>query len=43
LGGRLVQPSDMRHKGRISHWNPERGFGFVTPALDGERVLGQLT
>ena len=29
----------MRHKGRIVEWNDERGFGFVTPALGGDRVF----
>lgn len=28
-----------RQKGRITHWNAERGFGFVTPVGDGERVF----
>lgn len=29
----------MRHKGRISDWNDDRGFGFITPALGGDRVF----
>ena len=28
-----------RQKGRITHWNAERGFGFVTPVGGGERVF----
>jgi uncharacterized membrane protein YsdA (DUF1294 family)/cold shock CspA family protein len=29
----------VRHKGKITNWNAERGFGFVTPAAGGERVF----
>src|SRR5579859_4068810 len=29
----------VRHKGKITNWNGERGFGFVTPAAGGERVF----
>lgn len=29
----------MRHKGRITDWNDDRGFGFIAPALGGERVF----
>ncbi len=29
----------MRFKGRITTWNAERGFGFVTPVGGGERVF----
>lgn len=29
----------MRHKGRITEWRDERGFGFVTPMAGGERVF----
>src|SRR5262249_31075367 len=29
--------------GRITNWNPERGFGFVTPAEGGERVFLHIT
>ena len=29
----------MRHKGRITNWNDERGFGFVLPDDGSERVF----
>jgi len=29
----------MRHKGRITEWQDDRGFGFVTPIAGGERVF----
>ena len=29
----------MRYKGRITEWQDERGFGFVTPSAGGERVF----
>ena len=33
----------MRHKGKITSWNAERGFGLVTPAGGGERVFLHIT
>jgi uncharacterized membrane protein YsdA (DUF1294 family)/cold shock CspA family protein len=33
----------VRLKGRITKWNAERGFGFVTPAGGGERVFLHIT
>ena len=35
--------SIVRHKGKITTWNSERGFGFVTPADGGERVFVHIT
>jgi uncharacterized membrane protein YsdA (DUF1294 family)/cold shock CspA family protein len=29
----------MRHKGRITDWQDDRGFGFITPQSGGERVF----
>jgi uncharacterized membrane protein YsdA (DUF1294 family)/cold shock CspA family protein len=29
----------MRQKGRITEWQDERGFGFITPMSGGERVF----
>lgn len=29
----------MRHQGRITDWNDDRGFGFVTPNGGGQRVF----
>jgi len=29
----------MRHKGRITEWQDDRGFGFITPIAGGERVF----
>jgi uncharacterized membrane protein YsdA (DUF1294 family)/cold shock CspA family protein len=33
----------VRHKGKITNWNAERGFGFVSPAGGGERVFVHIT
>ena len=33
----------MRHKGKITSWNSDRGFGFVTPARGGESVFMHIT
>jgi uncharacterized membrane protein YsdA (DUF1294 family)/cold shock CspA family protein len=33
----------VRHKGKITTWNSERGFGFVTPAGGGQRVFVHIT
>jgi uncharacterized membrane protein YsdA (DUF1294 family)/cold shock CspA family protein len=35
--------NNVRHKGKITTWNSERGFGFVTPAGGGERVFVHIT
>jgi hypothetical protein len=32
----------VRHKGQITNWNDDRGFGFITPAVGGEQVFGIL-
>ncbi len=29
----------MRHKGRITEWRDDQGFGFVAPSLGGDRVF----
>ena len=29
----------MRAKGKITSWNDEKGFGFITPYADGKRVF----
>jgi uncharacterized membrane protein YsdA (DUF1294 family)/cold shock CspA family protein len=29
----------MRHKGRITRWNDQRGFGFIAPATGGDEVF----
>jgi uncharacterized membrane protein YsdA (DUF1294 family)/cold shock CspA family protein len=34
---------NVRYKGRITTWKPERGFGFVTPAGGGEPVFLHIT
>jgi len=33
----------VRHKGKITSWIPDRGFGFVTPARSGEPVFMHIT
>ncbi|HEY6922761.1 MAG TPA: DUF1294 domain-containing protein [Steroidobacteraceae bacterium] len=33
----------MRQKGKITRWNAERGFGFITPVRGGERVFLHIT
>lgn len=34
---------NVRYKGKITNWNSERGFGFVTPAGGGEHVFLYIT
>jgi uncharacterized membrane protein YsdA (DUF1294 family)/cold shock CspA family protein len=29
----------VRHKGKVTEWRDDQGFGFVTPRLGGERVF----
>jgi cold shock CspA family protein len=33
----------MRHQGTIIEWNDARGFGFIEPALGGERVFFHIS
>jgi hypothetical protein len=35
-----VTPNDhaMRHKGRITGWKDDRGFGFITPSTGGSQT-----
>ena len=33
---------DMRIEGRLTRWNDERGFGFITPAAGGEAVFAHI-
>jgi uncharacterized membrane protein YsdA (DUF1294 family)/cold shock CspA family protein len=31
--------ADMLHKGKITNWNDDKGFGFITPNSGGDRVF----
>lgn len=33
----------MRVKGRITSWNDEKGYGFITPAVGRERVFVHIS
>ncbi len=33
----------MRTKGKISHWNEEKGYGFITPASGAKQVFVHLS
>ena len=33
----------MRHQGRISEWNDERGFGFITPLNESGRLFAHIS
>ncbi|MGH8138206.1 MAG: DUF1294 domain-containing protein [Steroidobacteraceae bacterium] len=33
----------MRYKGKVTNWNADRAFGFITPAGGGERVFLHIT
>lgn len=32
----------MRYKGRITEWQDERGFGFITPMSGGDRIFAHI-
>jgi cold shock CspA family protein len=33
----------MRTKGKMTRWNDEKGFGFVTPRSGGKQVFVHIT
>jgi uncharacterized membrane protein YsdA (DUF1294 family)/cold shock CspA family protein len=33
----------MQNQGRLTSWNDERGFGFISPDIEGERVFVHIT
>ena len=33
----------MRAKGKITTWNSDKGFGFITPNIGGKQVFDHMT